>query len=301
MFFFYSGLGLGQTHLSLILAHAVLGTPFVVISVTATLVGFDTDLARAGASLGAGPFRVFRQIQLPLIAPGVISGALFAFAVSFDEVVTVLFLGACSSGRCRGRCGPGFASRSVRRSWRSPRSWSSSQFSCSGPWNGCGAGAAAAGGPRRDTRGAARPRRQSPRPAVRVLVASIGSAGDVHPFLAVALALRDRGHAVSFATNAYFAPLLERVGLPLLPVGTVEQFDSATSHPGLWSQFRGIAVLASFVRYGTRRCTNTSSGKRPTETASCGPPARVRGTSCARDAGRPARDAAPGTLDTLER
>ena len=93
MFFFYSGLGLGQTHLSLILAHAVLGTPFVVISVTATLVGFDTDLARAAASLGAGPFRVFRQIQLPLIAPGVISGALFAFAVSFDEVVTVLFLG----------------------------------------------------------------------------------------------------------------------------------------------------------------------------------------------------------------
>ena len=86
---------------------------------------------------------------------------------------------------------------------------------------------------------------------MRVLVASIGSAGDVHPFLAVALALRDRGHAVSFATNAYFAPLLERVGLPLLPVGTAEQFDSATAHPGLWSQFRGIAVLASFVRYGT--------------------------------------------------
>ncbi len=93
MFFFYSSLGLGQTHLSLILAHAVLGTPFVVISVTATLVGFDTNLVRAAASLGARPFLVFRRIQLPLIAPGVISGALFAFAVSFDEVVTVLFLG----------------------------------------------------------------------------------------------------------------------------------------------------------------------------------------------------------------
>ena len=93
MFFFYSSLGLGQTHLSLILAHAVLGTPFVVISVTATLVGFDTNLVRAAASLGAGPLLVFRRIQLPLIAPGVISGALFAFAVSFDEVVTVLFLG----------------------------------------------------------------------------------------------------------------------------------------------------------------------------------------------------------------
>ena len=93
MFFFYSSLGLAQTHLSLILAHAVLGTPFVVISVTATLVGFDTNLVRAAASLGAGPFLVFRRIQLPLIAPGVVSGALFAFAVSFDEVVAVLFLG----------------------------------------------------------------------------------------------------------------------------------------------------------------------------------------------------------------
>ncbi len=93
MFFFYSGLGLGQTHLSLILAHAVLGTPFVVITVTSTLVGFDANLVRAAASLGAGPFLIFRRIQLPLIAPGVISGALFAFAVSFDEVVTVLFLG----------------------------------------------------------------------------------------------------------------------------------------------------------------------------------------------------------------
>ena len=86
---------------------------------------------------------------------------------------------------------------------------------------------------------------------MKVLVASIGSAGDVHPFLAVALALRDRGHAVSFATNAYFAPLLERVGLPLLPVGTAEQFDRATAHPGLWSQFRGFGVLASIVRYST--------------------------------------------------
>ena len=93
MFFFYSSLGLGQTHLGLILAHAVLGTPFVVISVTATLAGFDNNLVRAGESLGGGAFLVFRRIQLPLIAPGVISGALFAFAVSFDEVVTVLFLG----------------------------------------------------------------------------------------------------------------------------------------------------------------------------------------------------------------
>ena len=92
MFFFYSALGLAQTHLGLILAHAALGTPFVVITVTATLAAFDRNLTRAAAGLGAGPWRIFRQVELPLIAPGVISGALFAFAVSFDEVVVVLFM-----------------------------------------------------------------------------------------------------------------------------------------------------------------------------------------------------------------
>ena len=94
MFFFYSSLGLAQTHLGLILAHAALGTPFVVITVTATLSAFDTNLTRAAASLGAGPLRTFRRVQLPLIAPGVVSGALFAFATSFDEVVVVLFMAA---------------------------------------------------------------------------------------------------------------------------------------------------------------------------------------------------------------
>ena len=93
VFFFYSSLGLGQTHLGLILAHAALGAPFVVITVTATLAGFDRTLLRAAASLGAGPLRRFFRVQLPLIAPGVFSGGLFAFAASFDEVVVVLFLG----------------------------------------------------------------------------------------------------------------------------------------------------------------------------------------------------------------
>ena len=92
MFFFYSSIGLGQTHLGLILAHTALGIPFVVITVTATLSGFDRNLTRAAASLGAPPLYAFRKVQLPLIAPGVISGALFAFATSFDEVVVVLFM-----------------------------------------------------------------------------------------------------------------------------------------------------------------------------------------------------------------
>ena len=92
MFFFYSTLGLAQTHAGLILAHAALGTPFVVITVTVSLSAFDTNLTRAAASLGAAPLLIFRRVQLPLIAPGVVSGALFAFATSFDEVVVVLFM-----------------------------------------------------------------------------------------------------------------------------------------------------------------------------------------------------------------
>ncbi|KHL68363.1 MULTISPECIES: ABC transporter permease [Pseudomonas] len=92
MFFFYSSLGLAGTHLGVILAHAALGTPFVVITVTAALTGFDYSLARAALGLGATPWRMFFDIIVPLIRPGVISGALFAFITSFDEVVVILFL-----------------------------------------------------------------------------------------------------------------------------------------------------------------------------------------------------------------
>lgn len=94
MYFFYSRIGLQGTYLGVVLAHAALGVPFVIITVTATLVGFDASLTRASASLGAGPVRTFFRIQMPLILPGVISGALFAFITSFDEVVVVLFVGS---------------------------------------------------------------------------------------------------------------------------------------------------------------------------------------------------------------
>ena len=80
---------------------------------------------------------------------------------------------------------------------------------------------------------------------------SVGSAGDVHPFVAVALGLRERGHIVSVATNPYFAPLLEQLQLPLVPVGTVEQFDQATAHPALWHQVRAFGVLAAIIRHST--------------------------------------------------
>jgi putative spermidine/putrescine transport system permease protein len=93
-YFFFAPLGLTGSYLGLILAHAALGAPFVVVTVTATLQGFDRSLTRAAASLGAGPATAFFRVVLPLIGPGVASGALFAFAASFDEVVVVLLVAA---------------------------------------------------------------------------------------------------------------------------------------------------------------------------------------------------------------
>ncbi len=96
MYFFYSRIGLQGTYWGVVLAHAALGIPFVIITVTATLVGFDRSLTRAAANMGAGPVRTFFKVQMPLILPGVISGALFAFITSFDEVVVVLFVGSAA-------------------------------------------------------------------------------------------------------------------------------------------------------------------------------------------------------------
>ncbi|ODM44017.1 ABC transporter permease [Cereibacter johrii] len=94
LFFFYSATGLAGSYVGVVLAHATLGIPFVIITVTATLVGFDRSLPRAAASLGASPTTTFFKVTMPLILPGVISGALFAFVTSFDEVVVVLFVAA---------------------------------------------------------------------------------------------------------------------------------------------------------------------------------------------------------------
>ena len=92
IFFFMAKVGLAATHTGIVLSHIILGTPFVVITVTATLSGFDHSVTRAAASLGSNPVNTFMKITLPLILPGVISGGLFAFVTSFDEVVVVLFL-----------------------------------------------------------------------------------------------------------------------------------------------------------------------------------------------------------------
>ena len=95
LFFFYSKIEIqkwGVPYLGIIMAHATLGIPFVIITVTATLSGFDHSLTRAAASLGANPRTTFFKVIMPLILPGVVSGALFAFVTSFDEVVMVLFI-----------------------------------------------------------------------------------------------------------------------------------------------------------------------------------------------------------------
>ena len=92
VYFAFAPLGLTDGYLGLTLAHATLGVPFVVLTVLATLSAFDRTLLRAAESLGASQLATFRRVMLPLILPGVASGAVFAFAASFDEVVVVLLM-----------------------------------------------------------------------------------------------------------------------------------------------------------------------------------------------------------------
>jgi len=89
----FAPLGLVNSYPGVILAHAALGTPFVVITVTASLLSFDQSLLRAASGLGAKPWTAFRRVTLPLITPAVATGSVFAFATSFDEVIVILFIG----------------------------------------------------------------------------------------------------------------------------------------------------------------------------------------------------------------
>ncbi len=91
-YFFYTKLGLTNSFAGMILAHTILSTPFVVITVSATLQGFDGNQRRAAYILGARPLYAFRTVVMPQILPGIVSGALFAFVISFDEVIVALFI-----------------------------------------------------------------------------------------------------------------------------------------------------------------------------------------------------------------
>lgn len=92
MFLFFSNIGLAGTLPGMILAHTIIGTPYVVISANAALQNFDMTLIRAAKSLGASAWMSYRRVLFPMIKPAITAGALFAFVASFDEVVIVLFL-----------------------------------------------------------------------------------------------------------------------------------------------------------------------------------------------------------------
>ncbi len=89
---FFTRLGVVASLPGLVLAHTVVTTPYVVRTVVASLAGLDPALEEAARNLGAGPLRAFRRVTLPLIAPGLLAGALFAFIISFDELVLTLFV-----------------------------------------------------------------------------------------------------------------------------------------------------------------------------------------------------------------
>jgi putative spermidine/putrescine transport system permease protein len=100
---FYSQIGLAGTFTGLVIAHSLVTTPFVIRLVMASLAEFDPAVEEAARNLGAGWWRTFFQVTLPLIQPGVLAGAVFAFILSFDELVITLFL-----------AGPGMATLPVR-------------------------------------------------------------------------------------------------------------------------------------------------------------------------------------------
>jgi putative spermidine/putrescine transport system permease protein len=100
---FYSQIGLAGTFTGLVIAHSLVTTPFVIRLVMASLAQFDPAVEEAARNLGAGWWRTFFQVTLPLIQPGVLAGAVFAFILSFDELVITLFL-----------AGPGMATLPVR-------------------------------------------------------------------------------------------------------------------------------------------------------------------------------------------
>lgn len=92
VYFGFALVGLNNTLTGLVIAHTVLSVPYVLITVLATLQTFDRNLLKAAATLGAPPHIAFFRVVLPLIAPGVATGALFAFATSFDELVVAIFV-----------------------------------------------------------------------------------------------------------------------------------------------------------------------------------------------------------------
>lgn len=97
VYFLFSKAGLVGNFWGLVLAHTVMAIPYVVVTVSASLQTLDVSLGRAAMSLGANPWRTFLRVTFPLIRPGMLSGALFAFLTSFDEIVVALFISGTRS------------------------------------------------------------------------------------------------------------------------------------------------------------------------------------------------------------
>ena len=87
---------------------------------------------------------------------------------------------------------------------------------------------------------------------MKIVLVPVGSSGDVHPYVGVGLALRARGHDVEIVTSPTFASLIEHVGLRLIPLGMVDQFDAITRHPDLWNQNKGLSVIAEGIKLSSR-------------------------------------------------
>ena len=94
MLIFFYGIGIGRGTPAVVIGHVALALPYVIVVVSARLAGFDPVLEEAARALGASPWQVTRRVTLPFIAPAVVGGALFAFAVSFDQFVVSYFLSA---------------------------------------------------------------------------------------------------------------------------------------------------------------------------------------------------------------
>ncbi|MEX2454282.1 MAG: ABC transporter permease [Rhodospirillaceae bacterium] len=91
-YLFFGPLRLTGTHFGVIVAHTCLSVPVAFLIVMATLKGFDRNLERAAMSLGAGPVATFWHVTLPVLRPGFLVGALFAFLHSFDETTVAIFI-----------------------------------------------------------------------------------------------------------------------------------------------------------------------------------------------------------------
>lgn len=92
MLIFFFGVGIGRGLHAILLGHVALALPYVIVVVSARLRSFAPELEEAALSLGASRWQATRRVTLPWVAPGVIAGGLFAFAVSFDQFVVSYFL-----------------------------------------------------------------------------------------------------------------------------------------------------------------------------------------------------------------